>query len=81
MGGQCDIWLTDPGATVNVPLVTHPRSDEAPAWAPNSRKLVFSSKRRGSSDLYVIDVNGDNLRRLTRSRGEDTAPSWGPFPR
>ena len=81
IGGQFDIWLTDPEGTVNVPLVQHPRSDETPSWAPNSRKLVFSSQRRGRADLYVIDVNGENLRRITQAAGENTSPSWGPFKR
>jgi TolB protein len=73
--------LIDPEGNVNVPLVMHPRSDEAPSWAPNARKLVFSSTRRGRADLYVIDRDGSNLRRLTRSAGNNTSPAWGPFPR
>ena len=30
---------------------------------------------------YVIDRDGENLRRLTRSAGDNTGPAWGPFPR
>jgi TolB protein len=79
--GQFDIWVIDPEGTVNVPLVTHPRSDESPSWAPNSRKLIFSSTRRGRADLYAIDRDGSNLRRLTSGAGNNTSPAWGPFPR
>jgi TolB protein len=64
-----------------VPLVSHPRSDEGPSWAPNARKLAFSSTRRGRADIYVIDLSGDNLLRLTENAGNNTNPSWGPFPR
>ena len=88
VGSQFDIWLIDPNAELvgglgvaNVPLVTHPTSDEHPSWAPNARKLAFSSMRRGRSDIYVIDVNGDNLRRITRNAGDNKAPAWGRFPR
>jgi Tol biopolymer transport system component len=63
----------------STPLVTHPRSDEAPSWAPNSRKLVFSSTRRGLADLYVIDRDGSNLRRITSAAGNNTGPAWGPY--
>ncbi len=66
---------------MNLPLIVHPRSDESPSWAPNSRKLAFSSRRRGRADIYVVDVSGDNLRRLTRGAGDNTSPSWGPMPR
>ena len=61
--------------------MSHPRSDESPSWAPNGKKLVFSSRRRGRSDLYSIDINGSNLRRLTQGAGENTSPAWGPFKR
>ena len=81
MGAQFDIWLIDPAGDTNVPLITHPRSDEGPAWAPNARKLVFSSRRRGRADLYSVDLNGSNLRRLTQGAGENTSPAWGPFKR
>ena len=64
-----------------MPLISHPRSDEAPSWAPNGRKLAFSSTRRGRADIYVIDLTGDNLLRLTENAGNNTNPSWGPFPR
>jgi Tol biopolymer transport system component len=29
----------------------------------------------------MIDRDGSNLRRLTGDAGNNTAPSWGPFPR
>jgi TolB protein len=69
VGGQLDIWLIDPEGKVNVPLVT------------NARHIVFSSTRRGRADLYAIDSDGSNLRRLTGDAGNNTAPAWGPFPR
>ena len=92
VGSQFDIWLIDPNANAtatspgglgvaNIPLVTHPTSDEHPSWAPNAQKLAFSSMRRGRSDIYVIDINGDNLRRLTRNAGDNKSPAWGRFPR
>jgi len=79
-GNQFDIWLIDPEGSVNLPLVSHPRSDESPSWSPDSRKIAFSSTRYGTADIYVIDANGENLQRLTQSAGEDTSPAWGPYP-
>jgi TolB protein len=76
-----DIWLIDPEGRVNVPLITNERNDEGPSWSPNSRHIVFSSTRRGRADLYVVDRDGSNLRRLTGDAGNNTAPAWGPFPR
>jgi TolB protein len=80
-GGQFDLWLVDPEGGTNLPLVSHPRSDEGPSWSPDGRKIVFSSSRRGNHDLYMIDVSGENLRRITTGAGDDKTPSWGPYPR
>jgi TolB protein len=32
----------------------------------------------GNIEIFVVDVDGGNLRRLTNSRGIDTNPSWSP---
>ena len=31
------------------------------------------------ADLYVVDLNGENLRRITSGPGEKTNPAWGPY--
>jgi len=80
-GGQFDIWLADPEGQGQAPLVTHPRSDENPSWAPDSRKLAFHSSRTGRPEIHVVDIDGENVRQITRGGGESTAPHWGPYPR
>lgn len=42
-------------------------SDDSPAWSPNGRAIVFSSDRPAHKqfDLYVVNVDGSHLRRLT----------------
>ena len=62
-----------------MPLVVHRRSDEYPAWSPDSRKIAFSSQRRGRPDIYVIDVGSGNLRQLTRGAGVNKNPAWGSW--
>jgi hypothetical protein len=54
------------------------RTDETPSWAPDGRKIVFSSQRRGRFDLYVMDWNGENVERLTQDAGQNIQPAWGP---
>lgn len=52
-----------------------------PNWSPDGRWIAFSntgSLDAGGYDIYVIDVNGNRRRRLTRSPGQDTAPVWSP---
>jgi hypothetical protein len=50
----------------------------SPSWSPDDRQLVFSGSQGGITDLYVVDVDGGNLRQLTNDRAGDLQPSWSP---
>jgi TolB protein len=41
-------------------------------------RLVFSSSKRGSSEIYTMDVNERKYRRLTGSYGIDVSPAYSP---
>ena len=49
-----------------------------PAWSADGTTLAFSSVRDGQSAIYLIDADGQNLRRLNQSALWQTAPSWAP---
>lgn len=49
-----------------------------PAWSADGTMLAFSSVREGQSAIYLIDADGQNLRRLNQSALWQTAPSWSP---
>jgi len=48
------------------------------AQAPQKAQIVFQSDRDGSYQVYVMDTDGDNLRRLTNNSGSDLGPKWSP---
>lgn len=54
--------------------------DWSPRWSPDGSKILFRSDRAGAPDLYVMDADGSNLRRVTR-RGARRADWRGPLPR
>jgi TolB protein len=79
-GGQrFDIAVTDLATEETRLLTSAPGSNEAPAFSPDGRHIVFESTRDGSSQIWVIDVDGGNLRRLT-AQGESFAPAWSGRP-
>ncbi len=36
------------------------------------------TNRDGNQEIYVMDANGSNLRRITRHPGIDATPTWSP---
>ena len=41
-------------------------------------QIAFVSKRDGNFEIYVMDNDGGNPRRLTNNPAKDLAPSWSP---
>lgn len=48
----------------------------SPAWSGDGSKLAFSSSRGGAPEIYVSDVSGGGLHRMTTDKGPDVSPSW-----
>ena len=46
--------------------------------APDGRRIAFVSSRDGRFKLYVMNVDGSGLRRLTDDDHPDDNPSWSP---
>ncbi|MDH3769956.1 MAG: Tol-Pal system beta propeller repeat protein TolB [Nitrospirota bacterium] len=53
--------------------------DDSPSWAPNGRHLVFSSIRRGESQLYIITSEGAGLEKISSVGAHLSSPTWSPF--
>ena len=47
-------------------------------YAARRTKIAFSSSRDGNKDIYVVDGDGRNQRRVTVNPTEDYDPSWSP---
>ena len=52
--------------------------EEAPAWSPDGKRIVFVSTSDGNQELYLCDPNGANRTRLTQDSAIDTHPCWSP---
>ncbi|HEY3229030.1 MAG TPA: S9 family peptidase [Roseiflexaceae bacterium] len=71
------IWLapTDGGAPHR--LTAGVKSDTAPRWSPNGRRIAFLSTRDGDKpQIYLIDVGGGEARRLTSMQQGASDPAW-----
>jgi TolB protein len=61
-----------------IDTVTNVEEDTAPALSPNGEQVVFMSRREGNWDIYLINVDGSNLQRLSSDEAEDGLPVWSP---
>ena len=50
----------------------------APCMSPDGSVIIFSSPRTGSGDIYQIDRDGSNCRRLTDNPAFETDPIFSP---
>lgn len=54
----------------------------SPSFSPDGRRLVFMSGRAGFPELYIMDVDGTNVQRLTETdygeRSWRASPDWSP---
>ncbi len=69
-GAARKLWLVEPDGSAR-PLTDGEGRDTAPRWYPDGRRVVFSSDRAGSSDLYAVDVTDGTISALTRTPGTD----------
>lgn len=46
--------------------------------SPDGRRIALTLSVDGNTEIYVMDVDGKNLTRLTNSWGQDVSPTWSP---
>ena len=54
---------------------------DSPVWSPDGRSIAFVSSRNANpdgSEIWVMNADGSNQRRLTNNPGANTAPTWSP---
>ncbi len=49
-----------------------------PMTSPLATKTVFSSTRDGNEEIYILNEEDGELRRLTTHPAQDTEPEWSP---
>jgi TolB protein len=59
-------------------LTDHPGIDVSPTWSPTGREIAFTSNRTGSPQIYIMDDEGLNLRRISLDGSYNAEPAWSP---
>lgn len=70
-----EIWMMDADGANPKKLTEHGMD---PTWSPDGRQIAFSSRRDGLFQIYAMNSDGSNVRRLTKNKSEDSNPAWAP---
>ncbi len=54
------------------------RSDIQASLSPDRTRIAFSSNRSGNFDIYIMDADGQQVRRLTTDPRNEGDPVWSP---
>lgn len=49
-----------------------------PAVSPDGRHVVFESDRMGMSGIFIMNIDGSDVRQLTENSSNNTLPGWFP---
>lgn len=75
-GGDQDVFVARADGTGIRDVSAHRGWDGHPAWSPDGRWLVFSSRRGRTADLYMTAVDESEPTRLTSGPADELHPRW-----
>jgi TolB protein len=65
----------------NVLQLTSSGSNEDPDFSPDGRYLTFSSTYFGGGyNIAIMRTDGTSIKQVSKARGGDFEPTWGPLP-
>jgi len=87
---SAQIWIIDADGSNANALTTGSSRNMRPAWSPDGSTIAFMSDRHaefnlslmgteeGDLEIYLMDRDGSNIRRLTEFAGTALSPAWSP---
>ena len=85
-----EIYLMNADGTSQANLSQHEATDGWASWSPNGSQIAFASNRHGDwqadplwlptlgASIYIMNVDGTRIIRLTNSTSTDVEPRWSP---
>jgi tricorn protease len=73
-----DVWLAASTGGPARRLTAHPANDRGPRFAPDGRRLAFTSNRTGADQVFVLDLSGGEPVQVTRHSEGSVCQGWFP---
>jgi hypothetical protein len=79
VGPNCGLYLSDSVYDgTGLTQLTYDASDTNPDASPDGKKIAFMSQRDGNWEIYVMNIDGSEAKRLTNNGDTDGLPIWSP---
>lgn len=69
-----EVWTINADGTGLKQLTDSPANDFDPSWSPDGTLIAFRSERNGEPEIWLMDIDGTDQRRLTAG----FSPAWSP---
>ncbi|MBT5536534.1 hypothetical protein HOK31_25960, partial [Candidatus Poribacteria bacterium] len=74
--GNGDIYTIRADGSGERQLTWHPETDNWPRWSPDGTQILFSSRRDGANALFIMDLDGAIVRKVTDERFTVQGADW-----
>ncbi len=74
-GGSVNIWMISAEGTGNQPLQAGAPPNTEPVVSPDGRYLIWASRRADKRNIWRMDLDGGNQKRLTNGNNEGNPKS------
>jgi len=73
-----DLWSAPTAGGTARRLTDHEGVERQPRFSPDGRLVAFTGELDGNADVYVMNADGSDVRRLTFHPGDDEVVGWHP---
>lgn len=73
---QSAIYVQDREQGSRIKVISRAGINGAPSWSPDGERLAVTLSYEGNPDIYILQVDSGQLRRVTDSDAIDTEPVW-----
>ena len=74
-----DIWSVAAEGGVAARLTIHDGEERFPKFSPDGTMIAFTGEYDGNADIYVMNVHGGKITRVTFHPGYDEVVGWHPL--
>jgi Tol biopolymer transport system component len=87
---DCEVWMANADGSDAKKVTDGTGRSASPAWSPDGGRIAFASDRDmngecffhdctgWNGEIYVMNADGSDPKRLTDDPGDDTSPTWSP---